>query len=247
MVDTTDTATVRTAAIELLSTLCERYPETFKHEGEPPKPLAIGTGARLDEDLGLAPDVVNAAMRLYTRRKSYQRALAQAGAMRVDLAGQPTEPVSQEHQAVAHTPCPTALPSQGTAALDGTTAPMALTLDLWKGLRPMPVTATLKLVLRDLPETREKDGLVYMALQNEPRGLPKDISLDSGPLYLTSTTKQWHTACTKAEQIRATGTPALLIVEAHVSTREGALVGVVKGVQVVEGKAPTPAATTPSA
>ena len=55
--------------------------------------------------------------------------------------------------------------------------------------------------------------------------------------------KQWRTACTKAEQIRASGTPALLIVEAHVSTREGALVGVVKGVQVVEGKAPTPAAS----
>ena len=50
---------------------------------------------------------------------------------------------------------------------------MALTLDLWKGLQPMPVTATLKLVLRDLPETREKDGLVYMALQNEPRGTPQ--------------------------------------------------------------------------
>ena len=113
----------------------------------------------------------------------------------------------------------------------------ALTLDLWKGLTPMPVTATLKLVLRDLPETRESDGMVYMALHNEPRGLPKGISLDSGPLYLSSPVKQWKTACTRAEQIRATGTPALLIVEAHVSTREGALIGVVKGIQVVEGKA----------
>src|SRR5215510_3489439 len=102
----------------------------------------------------------------------------------------------------------------------------------------MSVTATLKLVLRDLPETREQDGLVYMAMHNEPKGLPKGISLDSGPLYLTCAGKQWHTACTKAEQIRSSGTPALLIVEAHVSTREGALVGVVKGVQVVEGKAP---------
>ena len=105
----------------------------------------------------------------------------------------------------------------------------------------MPVAATLKLVLRELPETREKDGLVYMALQNEPRGLPKGITLDSGPLYLTSPVKQWRTACTKAEQIRATGLPALLIVEAHVSTNDGALVGVVKGIQVVEGKAPAPA------
>lgn len=127
-------------------------------------------------------------------------------------------------------------------------APLTLTLDHWKGLAPMPVTATLKLVLRDLPETRESNGLVYMALQNEPRGLPKGISLDSGPLYLSSPVKHWHTACTRAEQIRATGTPALLIVEAHVSTREGALVGVVKGIQVVEGKAPVqPQTTAPSA
>jgi hypothetical protein len=118
-------------------------------------------------------------------------------------------------------------------------APVPLTLDEWKGLTPMHVTATLKLVLRDLPETRESNGLVYMALQNEPRGLPKGISLDSGPLYLSSPVKQWKTACTRAEQIRTSGTPALLIVEAHVSTREGALVGVVKGIQVAEGKAPS--------
>ena len=122
-------------------------------------------------------------------------------------------------------------------------APITLTLDQWKGLTPMPVTATLKLVLRDMPETRESNGLVYMALQNEPRGLPKGISLDSGPLYLSSPLKQWRTACTRAAEIRATGTPALLIVEAHVSTREGALVGVVKGIQVVEGKAPAQAST----
>jgi PHAX RNA-binding domain-containing protein len=118
--------------------------------------------------------------------------------------------------------------------------PRALTLDLWKGLTPMPVTATLKLVLRDLPETRESGGLVYMAFQNEPRGLPKGLSLDRGPLYLSAPVKQWKTACSKAEQIRTAGTPALMIVEAHVSTKDGALVGVVKGVQVVEGKAPVP-------
>src|SRR4030095_6808801 len=127
-------------------------------------------------------------------------------------------------------------------------APVPLTIDQWKGLTPMPVTATLKLVLRDLPETRESNGLVYMALQNEPRGLTQGISLDSGPLALSSPVKQWRTACTRAAQIRATGTPALLIVEAHVSTKEGALIGVVKGVQVVEGKASVqPQATAPSA
>jgi len=116
-------------------------------------------------------------------------------------------------------------------------APIPLTLDLWKGLTPMHVTATLKLVLRDLPETRESNGLVYMALENAPKGLPMGLSLDAGPLYLSAVLKQWRTACTRAEQIRATGIPALLIVEAHVSTKEGALIGVVKGIQVVEGKA----------
>jgi len=104
----------------------------------------------------------------------------------------------------------------------------------------MPVTATLKLVLRDVPETRESGGMVYMALHNEPRGLPKGISLDSGPLYLTSPVKQWKTACTRAEQIRASGTPALLIVEAHVGAQDGALMAVAKGIQTVAGKVPAP-------
>jgi Phosphorylated adapter RNA export protein, RNA-binding domain len=136
------------------------------------------------------------------------------------------------------TPLPSQQAQRQTPPAPAEAAAVVLTLDLWKGLKPMPVTATLKLVLRDLPETRESGGMVYMALHNEPKGLPKGISLDSGPLYLTCAVKQWRTACTKAEQIRTSGTPALLIVEAHVSTREGALVGVVKGVQVVEGKAP---------
>jgi len=109
----------------------------------------------------------------------------------------------------------------------------------------MAVTATLKLVLRELPESRERDGMVYMVLQHEPRGLPKGVTLESGPLYLSAPGKQWKNACTKAAQIRAQGTPALLIVEAHVSTRDGVLVGVVKGVQVVEGKAAAP--TSPAA
>ena len=234
----TQTLAIRTAATELLTMLCARYPETFTHEGEPPRPLAIGMSDRLIAELALDPAVVHDAMRLYTRRRAYQKALSEPGAMRVDLTGQPTEPVAPEHQAAARITRPAAKAGQGTTtSSDDTTAPVFLTLDLWKGLTPMPVTATLKLVLRELPETREKDGLVYMALQNEPRGLPKGITLDSGPLYLTSPVKQWKTACTRAEQIRATGTPALLIVEAHVSTQEGALVGVVKGVQVVEGKA----------
>jgi hypothetical protein len=107
----------------------------------------------------------------------------------------------------------------------------------------MTVTATLKVVLRELPTTHEHEGMVSMTLENEPKGLPKGITLDSAPLSLSCPAKQWRTACTKADQIRTSGTPALLIVEAHVGTQNGALIGVVKGIQVVEGKkTATPAA-----
>src|SRR5262249_2568632 len=63
-------------------------------------------------------------------------------------------------------------PSTTSATL---ATPVRLTIALWKGLKPMPVTATLKLVLRDLPETRESGDMVYMALTNEPKGLSKSI------------------------------------------------------------------------
>ena len=107
----------------------------------------------------------------------------------------------------------------------------------------MTVTATLKVVLRELPQTHDREGMVSMTLENEPKGLPKGITLDNAPLSLSCPVKQWRTACTKAEQVRATGLPPLLIVEAHVGTRANALVGVIKGIQVVEGKtaqAPAP-------
>ena len=46
--------------------LTERYPATFRHEGEPPRPLAIGTGDRLIAERALDPALVHTAMRLYT-------------------------------------------------------------------------------------------------------------------------------------------------------------------------------------
>jgi hypothetical protein len=217
-------------ASALLALLCARYPEAFMHEGETPKPLAIGITERLVTELAMDGAVVQDALRLYTRRRAYQQALREPGAMRVDLAGQPVGPVAPEHQAAARTP------HKKAATASVPTVPVPFTLAHWKGLTPMHVTATLKMVLRDMPETRESNGLVYMALHNEPRGLPKGVTLDSGPLYLSAPVKAWKTACTKAEQIRTTGLPALLIIEAHVATREGALVAVAKGIQVVEGK-----------
>jgi hypothetical protein len=55
--------------------------------------------------------------------------------------------------------------------------------------------------------------------------------------------KQWRTACTRAEQIRATGVPALVILECHTGLKDGHLLAVVKGIQTVEGKASAPSQT----
>jgi len=106
MVDAPDTQTppnLPAVALELLAMLTARYPETFRHEHAPPKPLAIGISAHLVQDLALDPAIVHAAMRLYTRRRADQQALARPGALRVDLAGQPVEPVAPEHQTSART------------------------------------------------------------------------------------------------------------------------------------------------
>ena len=46
----------------------------------------------------------------------------------------------------------------------------------------MAVTATLKFVLREIPASREHDGLVYLALHNVPKGVPAHVHLDEAPL-----------------------------------------------------------------
>ena len=66
-------------ASALLALLCTRYPEAFMHEGETPKPLAIGITERLITELALDAAVVKDAMRLYTRRHAYQAALRVPG------------------------------------------------------------------------------------------------------------------------------------------------------------------------
>ena len=57
--DTPTQARGTTAALALLAMLTERYPATFRHEGEPPRPLAIGIGDRPDHRAGPRRAVVH--------------------------------------------------------------------------------------------------------------------------------------------------------------------------------------------
>lgn len=100
----------------------------------------------------------------------------------------------------------------------------------------MAVTATLKFVLREVPESRESDGMVYLALQNVPKGVPARIHLDDAPLSVACTSKLWRTTLQRTQALAASGPLPLWIVEAHVGVQDGALLAVVKGIQVVAGQ-----------
>ena len=102
----------------------------------------------------------------------------------------------------------------------------------------MAVNASLKFVLREIPASREHDGMVYLALQNVPKGVPARVHLAEAPLSVACTSKLWRTALQRTQALAASGPPPLWIVEAHVGVHDGALLGVVKGIQVVAGQLP---------
>ena len=234
-------------------TLLARYPAAFRAEGAEVRPLKIGIDRDLQQALDVDPAVLRTVLGGYTRRRAYRAALAAPGAMRVDLAGQPVEPVTPAHQQwarqgarpptkPARRPRAAAPPGLSPAAPPaGAPAPVRdFTPYLPQGGPPMAVTATLKFVLREIPASQEHDGLVYLALHNVPKGVPARVHLDEVPLFVGCPSKLWRTALQRTQALAASG-PPLWIVEAHVGVQEGGLLAVVKGIQVMAGKSPAPA------
>ena len=82
----------------LARTLLARYPAAFRAEAAEVRPLKIGIDRDLQQALDVHPAVLRTVLGGYTRRRAYRAALAAPGAMRVDLAGQPVEPVTAAHQ-----------------------------------------------------------------------------------------------------------------------------------------------------
>src|SRR5688572_15723381 len=164
----------------LARTLLARYPAVFRAEGAEVRPLKIGIDRDLQQALDVHPAVLRTVLGGYTRRRTYRAALAAPGAMRVDLASQPVEPVTPAHQQWARPPArparrPRAAPPGPAPAAPPAGAPAPVrdfTPYLPQGGSPMAVTATLKFVLREIPASREHDGLVYLALHNVPKGVP---------------------------------------------------------------------------
>lgn len=86
------------------SLLAERYPAVFGNVRQP-KPLAIGTREKLIaviEELGVTRREIIVAVKLWTGRLAYQRALA-AGGVRYNLDGTENGEIPESHQTIAKT------------------------------------------------------------------------------------------------------------------------------------------------
>lgn len=84
---------------EVIAYLAELFPNCFSVKGEA-KPLKIGIfqdlAARLKEDEKVSNTLIRSALRQYTSSWRYLHGV-KVGASRVDLDGQPTEQIEQEH------------------------------------------------------------------------------------------------------------------------------------------------------
>jgi ProQ/FINO family len=227
------------AAQTLAHTLLERYPAAFCAEPAAVRPLKIGIDHDIRQALDVGPTVVSEVLRGYTRRRAYRAALAVPGAMRVDLDGQPVAPVTPVQQRWAQQGTRRTAPAAGATRASAATPPAPIsdfTPYLPQGGQPMAVTATLKFVLREVPASREHEGMVYLALHNVPKGVPARVHLAETPLSVACTSKLWRTALQRTQAHAANGRPPLWIVEAHIGVHDGALLAVVKGIQVVAGQ-----------
>lgn len=85
-------------ADEAMSWLRQKYPSAFNFEY---RPLALDTRERLAgaaQEAGLSIRAITYALQRHTKRPRYLRALAHPEAVRIDLEGNPVEPVSEEHR-----------------------------------------------------------------------------------------------------------------------------------------------------
>ena len=74
------------------------FPLTFPRGDGKPRPLAIGITAEIEKRTGAAAADIAAVLNCYTAATSYHWAVLTRGAQRVDLDGNPVEPVAAFHR-----------------------------------------------------------------------------------------------------------------------------------------------------
>ena len=239
----------RPAVQTLARTLLARY---LPHSGPKARrcgPLKIGIDRDLQQALDVDPAVLRTVLGGYTRRRAYRAALAAPGAMRVDLAGQPVELVTPAQQqarqgarpdpASARPPggairvspgCPLGGRARAGACLYPVSAP---------GGSPMAVTATLKFVLREIPASQVTTAWSIWHCTTCPRASQRACTWTKRPVRRLPQQDVAHGAPAHQRWPRAQA--AAVDRGSARGGAGGALLAVVKGIQVVAGKAPAPA------
>ena len=99
------------------------------------------------------------------------------------------------------------------------------------------VNAKLKFVLREIPPTLQELGdIVWIPLQNQPKGLPKGLELGPLPMDLVVSKKMWANAMKKAQELKQTGQKVLYVFEAMIGSFQNRFAAVASSVQVAEDK-----------
>jgi sRNA-binding regulator protein Hfq len=99
------------------------------------------------------------------------------------------------------------------------------------------VNAKLKFVLREIPPTLQELGdIVWIPLQNQPKGLPKGLELGPLPMDLVVSKKMWANAMKKAQELKKTGQKVLYVFEAMIGSFQNRFAAVASSVQVAEDK-----------
>jgi sRNA-binding protein len=144
--------------------------------GDPIRPLKIGVRADLAVLLpdGEAHEVLSQVLRRYTRGREYGAALAAPDALRHDLAGNPVEPVAEEHKThiwpKAKAAQPSALQHQETVIVSVKIKALKVTAVVPPAdLKPLPPGAEVVLALE------VGDGMKAMARLN-PKSYRKALA-----------------------------------------------------------------------
>ena len=93
-------------ALKAKEVLAQLYPHCFKPDGEKPIPLQLKIAKELKKLRQHNPSIpsnsaINNFLSIYSTSKEYIKCLQEPDAMRIDLEGNPVEPVSEKHRAFA--------------------------------------------------------------------------------------------------------------------------------------------------
>ncbi len=244
------TRPVSQAVFDFYLELNTRWPETFNLQE--PKPLQIGIDKAVKAHIPVPQRTLKQFFRWYTDRKPYLKAIAK-GTHRYGLSGEPHAALSEPDRINAQRrlrarkrlgPRPAAEPTEAAAPAADAAAPAAVSIwdEFFKHkdelAMELEINATLKVVLRDKPQMREsEDGSVlFSAMQNVPKGLPKGAALPAAPLYLAIPKAMWSKSQKEAEQIEAEGQPVWWMIEGAMGMGADGLLVYAKGVQAIAGK-----------